>query len=78
MTVRTPTLGTAPCECEHAAHFHDEVPRSLTPHGNPGHRYQTPFMVAQLVTVHTLFGPFTVCPDCAADCYAGRLARYLP
>lgn len=52
------------CECEHAAHFHDEGKK--TPFGNPGHKYGQDFH--KLESVKTPYGTFKVCVDCAVDC----------
>lgn len=57
------------CQCEHACHMHDEG-RKLSPNGNPGHVYGKKFYERALTHVKTPFGVFTVCPDCAQDCYA--------
>lgn len=56
------------CECEHAAHMHDEEPRKNTPNGNPGHRYAQIFSPLYILKVRTEFGTFRVCKDCAKDC----------
>ena len=62
------------CQCEHAAHFleHERVqrvPAPLTPNGNPGHRYGQDFSDLFIVGVRTPYGTFSVCKDCARDCY---------
>jgi len=52
------------CECEHVAHFE----RTLTPHGNAGHKYGARFVPAVIVSVKTPVGTFKVCRDCEDDC----------
>ena len=52
------------CKCEHSGHFGDK-----TPNGNPGHKYEASFMPSFLVAVHSPYGDFIVCKDCAKDCY---------
>lgn len=59
------------CECEHAAHFKDTMPRApLTPNGNAGHKYNASYYETYLVMVKTPFGTFRICKDCADDCYS--------
>jgi hypothetical protein len=53
------------CECEHESHFGE----SYTPNGNPGHSYGARFSENFLRKVQTPYGQFTVCTDCANDCY---------
>lgn len=60
------------CECEHAAHFPEDVPETgvtHTPNGNPAHNYGAVFVESNVVGVRTPYGIFHVCRDCAADCY---------
>jgi hypothetical protein len=56
------------CECEHASHFPEE--KKLSPNGNPNHKYGQGYCAHYMVTVQTPFGKFTVCRECADDCYA--------
>jgi len=55
------------CKCEHEAHF-DRKKR--TPDGNPTHKYGMRYAMSYLRRVQTPYGIFTVCRDCAEDCYA--------
>ncbi len=56
------------CQCEHIAHMPGSNKR--TPAGNPGHHYNVCFHESFLVNVHTPYGDFLVCKDCAKDCLA--------
>lgn len=60
-------METKACECEHAAHFHDEG-RQLTPNGNPGHKYGVKYALSYIEPRKTVNGTFHVCRDCARDC----------
>jgi hypothetical protein len=47
------------CECEHGCHFDQGT----------GHLYGKPFGTDDLVRVGTMYGIFTVCMQCAAECH---------
>ena len=62
------------CECEHIAHVKDDPDHRMTPNGNPGHAYAggkkgKGYFGQYMRIVATPYGHFTVCKDCAEDCY---------
>jgi len=60
---------TKSCECEHSSHFYRTGgERTLSPYGNPTHKYGVKFNSTILRGVKTPFGTFNVCKDCATDC----------
>jgi hypothetical protein len=60
------TILTQKCECEHESHFCF----AHTPNNNPAHKYGVHFAKNYMVRKITPYGIFTVCSDCANDCYA--------
>ena len=53
------------CECEHISHF-----GSLSPNGNPTHKYGVKYFERYMTTIKTKYGTFRVCKACAEDCLA--------